>query len=298
MSRTQLQRRYFYVLLAILLVSFTSLFFYFLTHSLLPETVKLPHFSNTLPLFSGKMETPRYAYATFLSTRVHNDTEHDPYFTATRVLAYQLLHRPSTRTKLGLPFLVIVPPHVSKRKQRILAEEGATIIPVALLNPTHWTASPSQPRWVDQFTKLRLFELTQYDRILYMDTDMLLTRPLDAIFDEPEVAKPYWTKNDSQAIQQREALMPQQYVLAGVTDNEGPGNTHSATVKPGSRLNGGFFVLQPSRTLFEYYESLLETEGRFDSSFMEMALLNYAHRHDGPMPCLWCQEGGAAIGLR
>ena len=56
-------------------------------------------------------------------------------------------------------------------------------------------------------------------------------------------------------------------------------------------MNGGFFVLQPSRTLFEYYEALLQTEGRFDTGFMEMALLNYAHRHDGPMPWLSLKPG-------
>ena len=43
-------------------------------------------------------------------------------------------------------------------------------------------------------------------------------------------------------------------------------------------------MLQPSRTLFDYYESLLQSEGRFDPGLMEMALLNYAHRHNGPMP--------------
>ncbi len=272
------QRRHFYLLLTVLLVSFASIFFYRQKHFL------LQHIPNTFPSFSSNRDKPRYAYATFLSTRVHNDSEDDPYFTATRVLTYQLLHRPSTRTQLGLPLLVVVPPHVSKRKQQILAAEGATVIPVTLLNPTNWTASPGQARWVDQFTKLRLFELTQYDRILYMDTDMLLTRPLDAVFDEPEVAKPCWTKNDSQSMQLREAPMPQQYVIAGVTDNEGPGNTHPAPARPGTRLNGGFFVLQPSRTLFDYYESLLQSEGRFDPGLMEMALLNYAHRHNGPMP--------------
>ena len=60
---------------------------------------------------------------------------------------------------------------------------------------------------------------------------------------------------------------------------------------PGSLLNGGFFVLRPSRTLFEYYEALLQTEGMFDSSFMEMALLNHAHRHDGPMPWVSLKPG-------
>ncbi len=124
-----------------------------------------------------------------------------------------------------------------------------------------------------------------------MDSDMLLTRSLDDIFSEPEVASPRWTKNDTQTLQEHEALVPQQYVFAGVAENNGPGNTHPAPVGPGSQLNGGFFVLQPSQTLFKHYKALLQTEGKFDSGFMEMALLNYAHRLDGAMPWVSLEPG-------
>ena len=50
-------------------------------------------------------------------------------------------------------------------------------------------------------------------------------------------------------------------------------------------------MLQPSQTLFKHYKALLQTEGKFDSGFMEMALLNYAHRHDGAMPWVSLEPG-------
>lgn len=289
----QLQKRQCLILLATVIVSCATLLFYLSTQELLPESIKIPHVtiphvSDYLPTFSGnstKSKIPKYAYATFLSTRIENDTavEDDVYFTATRVLTYQLLYHPKTRTRQDIPFLIIVPPHVSEAKRKILSAEGATVIEVPLLNPTNWTASPGEPRWIDQFTKLRLFELTQYDRILYMDTDMLLTKPLDSIFSENIVHTPQWTDNDTQSVQEREAPMPETYVLAGVTDNGGPGEFHPAPFSEDAQMNGGFWCMQPSATLFAYYVTLLEL-GLFDSSNMEMGLLNYAHRYDGPMP--------------
>jgi alpha-N-acetylglucosamine transferase len=166
----------------------------------------------------------------------------------------------------------------------MLAEEGATVIGVDTLEPSSWHPSPGQARWIDQFTKLRLFELTDYERIAYMDNDMLVARPLDDIWDEEEVINPKATVLDDTKTQLDEAPLPASYVIAGVTDNEGPGNHHPVPVTSTSRLNGGFFVLQPSKGLFEYYKSILEQRGRFDNGMMEMGLLNYAHRLDGNMP--------------
>ena len=43
--------------------------------------------------------------------------------------------------------------------------------------------------------------------------------------------------------------------------------------------------MRPDQRLFDYYVSLLGVEkGRFDTGFMEMGLLNYAHRRVGNMP--------------
>jgi alpha-N-acetylglucosamine transferase len=295
-----LQRRHCLILIATVGVSCATLLFYLSTRELLPESINvpyvtIPHVSEILPTFgdnSTRQTSQKYAFATFLSTRIDDATAYDEdiYFTATRVLTYQLLYRPETRTRRDIPFLIIVPPHVSKAKRDILSSEGATIIEVPLLNPDNWTASPAEPRWIDQFTKLRLFEQTQYDRILYMDTDMLLTKPLDSIFSEDVVATPQWTANDKQAMHEREASLPETYIIAGTTDNGRPGNFHPAIRTEETQMNGGFWCMQPSTTLFNYYVTLLNY-GDFESSNMEMGLLNYAHRDGGPMPWISLPPG-------
>lgn len=223
----------------------------------------------------------RLAYATFLSTRIEDESKPDPYFTAARVLAYQLLHHPVTRTQRNIPFLVLVPPHVSEAKRERLIKDGATIVPVDLLEAKDDWARPAADRWKDQFAKLRLFEQTDYDRILYMDGDMLLTKPLDGIWDE-EVARPQKTLHNKTNIHGDEAPLPAEYLLAGVSDTGG--GHHPWPPRKGNDLNGGFFLLKPSIPLFEYYSSVMNIKDRFDPAFMEQSLLTYAHRRDGNMP--------------
>jgi alpha-N-acetylglucosamine transferase len=241
-------------------------------------------------------DTPeRRAYATFLSTRITDLSQEDTYFTAVRVLSYQLLHAPETRTNLSIPFVVMVPPHVSMKKREILAAEGAIILPVDNLAPdtVDWV-KPGEDRFVDQFTKLRLFEQTQYSRILYLDADMLLMRSLDAIWDEPVAQQIRHTlaASDSSATPDIAAIenqIPSNYTIVGVSDTGGP--DHPFPPPTTSMLNGGFFLLRPCEALFKYYTALLNAPNLFDSSLMEQSLLNYAHKPDGRMPWQSFQPG-------
>jgi len=226
------------------------------------------------------------AYATFLSTRVENETDEDLYFEAVRTLGYQLLHQPSTKTTRGIPFIVVVPPHVSAAKRKILASEGATVIEVQPLEPKVNWVTPGKIRYIDQFTKLRIFEQQQYERILYIDGDMLLTRSLDGIWDEPITQDAFRTLDvvEVQDPNQKEISTnpPSQYTIIGVSDTQGP--THPVPPIPGEMFNGGFFMLRPSTYLYTYYTIVLNSENSFDSNLMEQSLLNHVHRLNGSMP--------------
>ncbi|KAF2396365.1 nucleotide-diphospho-sugar transferase [Trichodelitschia bisporula] len=224
----------------------------------------------------------RRAYATFYSTHMVSDDLPDPYFTATRVLAWQLLHRPETRMKHTLPFLVLVPPHVSAGRRAILEKDGAIVVPVANLTPSNNWATPGQERWADQFTKLRLFEQTRWDRILYIDNDMLLTKPLDDIWDEPAAMHVMKTKERPVGVAEAPLEPPANYLLSGVTDNGGW--EHPVPPSGEGMLNGGFLMLRPDKELFNYYVDKLNTPGSFDSGMMEQSLLNSVHDRAGRMP--------------
>lgn len=228
---------------------------------------------------------PNVAFATFLTATMLNDKEEVPdeqdgYFVATRVLAYQLLYSKTAGTNSSIPFIVMCTADVSEHKRKRLEKDGATVIVVEGLS-SNWM-KPGDPRWADQLTKLRLFELTQYSKICYMDSDHLVTGRMDGIFfDEATLSQQ--TNAIEGEIKEDEAPLPRTYTLAAHSDYSGYDHEYPP---PPDRdyFNCGFLVFSPSKLMFNYYTSLLNLPGRFDTSFMEQNLINYAHRWKGNMP--------------
>jgi len=227
----------------------------------------------------------KVAFATFLAGDPHNNNDtdtrygYDGYYLGARVLTYQLLHATATRTNHSIPFLVLVTSDVSQRKRARLAQDGATVILTDKLD-ADWV-KPGAERWRDVLAKLRLFQLTAYKKICFIDADMLVTRPLDGVFDDPATDL-MRTKHEPHNVKDDEAALPVTYMFAGKADAWS--YEHDIPPAPSDYLNSGFFVFTPSRQLFAYYVSLLKLPDRFNPTFPEQNLLNYAHRRDGNMP--------------
>lgn len=241
---------------------------------------KEPHngFSGTTS--TSSLPHKKYAYATFFSGPINDTGADDKYFTAARVLTYQLLHHPDTKTTHDYPLLILTPHHVDTGKTDVLAREGATVVRTDVLNAENDWVHPGRESWSEQFTKLRLFTMTQYERILFIDLDMLLLRSMDPIFDEDVVRNVMHTLPERNT-KDDEAPLPDHYVFVGVADAGGP---HDSTPQGGDYVNGGFWLMRPDPVLYDHYVSVMNTPGRFDDSVMEQGLLNYVHRSDGPMP--------------
>lgn len=236
---------------------------------------------HTAPVATHDAEKPKYAFATYLSA---NENE-GHYFVATRLLAYQLLHAPETRSNKSVPFIVLVSPDVKHEKRARLTKDGATVVEADYITED-WIVTENA-NWKDVMTKLRLWEMTDYERICFLDGDTVLTRPLDGIFDDPAV-RVYDTKDNEAEAKSDEGKQPKTYSFAGQ-----PEMMHNHTYPPSEEhhdypninyLNAGFFVLQPSIEMFEYYRRIMQIENRFKPEFPEQNLLNYAHRPDGNMP--------------
>lgn len=118
------------------------------------------------------------AYATLLSR--------EDYFLGTFTLVTSLLRHQVCPRQI----LVLIPREKSKLRElgSLLTKLGATIIPVATIpNPY----SPSEERFVGSsvMSKLHIFSLTAYDRILFLDSDIFLIGSPDRLFDfEPFAA--------------------------------------------------------------------------------------------------------------
>ena len=265
---------------ALLVVFITG--FYILTFSPYRLNIRLPSYSYT-PASSLSSSHSPYAYVTLLAPNPKLDDknalpdEEDEYFVATRVLAYQLLYAPHTATDSHIPLVVLVTPDVAESKIERLRKDGATVKVIEKIKQD-WM-KPGLPRWRDMLSKLRLFELTQYDKVLFLDSDMFIAKRMDGIFTD-ETTKPLRSKPELE--KKDEAPVPSSYIFAAQTYVEG--RRHKYPIPPGDYFSGGVFLAQPSIELFNYYLSIAQIEDRFNANAMEQGLLNYAHRKGGPMP--------------
>lgn len=252
------------------------------SNSLSPWLPKLGKTSSQQP-----QHQPRVAFATFLAGNsnadANEDDDTDGYFVSARVMIYQLLHSPTASpntTANKIPFLVLCTPNVGASKRARLTADGAIVIPVEILTQD-WVHA-ADARWRDVLTKLRLWEQTSWNKICFIDADMLVTARLDGVFWDEGTIVQHTLLNPNQ-VQADEAKLPSSYMFATHADFWGYDHDYPPTTDS-TYLNCGFFVFTPSAQMFAYYMSLLALPGRFDPGFPEQNLLNYAHRREGNMP--------------
>lgn len=229
--------------------------------------------------------SPKNAYATFIAKPFNesaNDDD-DVYFVGTRMLIYQILYAAETRTREAYPFIVLATADVRQSKLDRLSRDGATVIVKDRLDSS-WIKTRNE-NWKAVLTKLRLWELTEWDIITYLDSDTILTRPLDGIFDDDAVALAANLGNSSFAPVD-EGGQPPFYTFAS---NAGAGSFRHGypQLRKGNNLNVGIMVLRPNLMVYEYYKLFLDLKDRFKAKYPEQDLLSYVHRRGGNMP--WTQ---------
>ena len=227
-----------------------------------------------------------YAYVTLLAQNPDHDNKtvpdcEDAYYIATRTLAYQLLHAPETRTNSSIPFIVLATHDVAQHKLQRLQQDGAIVKVVDSIHAT-WM-KPGLARWRNMLDKIHIFGMTEYQKVLYLDADTLVTRRLDAIF--ADLTTSIQRTSPDLAVTD-EGPLPETYMLAAQAAFEEKDHPYPPTAEHNAQghLSGGFFVTSPSQMIFEYYMHLITLEKRFRDNGMEQDMLNYAHRRDGPMP--------------
>ncbi|KAH8749854.1 nucleotide-diphospho-sugar transferase [Hyaloscypha sp. PMI_1271] len=274
-------RRHYQTVVAI--TAFICFVYLFSSHLTAPEALAPP----LSPLTSKPIPTHKYAYCTFLApsakgtgqtTGIDLDAE-DHYLVGTRMLIYQLLYDPITKTTNNYPLIVLVTTDVPQHNRDRLTRDGAIVIEVSPLK-FDWIV-PGRERWAQVMDKLHVFELVQYEKILLLDSDHAIVRPLDDIFDDP-AAQIVENLGDPEKMKDDEATQPISYIMAG---NSGPLVVdHPYPASRGNRLNAGFVILKPSIEMYKHYVSVASIEGRFPGGSPEQDLWNYVHSRNGNMP--------------
>ncbi|KAL9084421.1 MAG: hypothetical protein Q9165_008059 [Trypethelium subeluteriae] len=266
---------------------------------------------------SSNTTSEKIAYATFLSgSNDGKENLDNKYYVAVRMLGYQLMHCPETRTKRKIPFLVIVTDDVPEIRRKRLEADGAQVIPVESVPMPSWM-KPLETRWSVVVTKFRLWQLTDYSRIMFLDGDTVLRENIDDIFDlestqwqhtlatkgqqtSTELRRP----SEKREILNMEELLeadfnattlppePDEYLLAGNADmelhHETPARVPADFINGNLNwINGGFFMLGPSQAMFEYYVTLSHIPHSTAGDCPEQQVMSVAHKpasEGGRMP--------------
>lgn len=186
------------------------------------------------------------------------------YLAATLVLHYSLV---SVKSKY--PLVVMATPDLGGDARDSLRKRGIVIRDINSLRPvagTH-TLAAHDNRFNDTWTKLRAFELSEYDRVVLIDSDMMFMRNMDELLDI-ELAE------DGIAAAHACACNPHKYPhypadwtpkncahssVAHPTGITSPPVITESSPRPYLLLNSGVVVLNPSQELFDSIENFLIT---------------------------------------
>jgi hypothetical protein len=185
---------------------------------------------------------PSFAYATLLSSA--------DFLPAVQVLIHSL-----AKTGPSFPLLLCALVGRVDEEQLRAAVAAATEGGSLTVLTVWWQPLPPPPRarhphrWRDNWAKLRLWQLTDYTRILYLDADCLVLRSLEAVFATRESALPGFS-------------------FLGTPD------WGRWTRRSSRKMNGGVFLMRPSLAAFSALVAFSEAPERYRSQEAEQGLFN------------------------
>lgn len=231
-----------------------------------------------------------YAVAIFLGTQFDakddEEDDADSYYVGARTLVYQLLHAPTTKFTSPIPVVIMVAEGVRESKRQRLRHDGAVVVEIEKISHS---IDIEVPWYFQVHDKLRAFDpvVMPFEKVALLDADMVITRPLDVIFQDTNSTRFPVDKNSTQPPDLGLPQLLESYALAATPDIPGRDPVFPPDVDHEENrdyFNAGVILSSPSEELFQYYLSLLARPELFDHWCPEQDLLNFAHRWDGPMP--------------
>ncbi|KDQ63617.1 glycosyltransferase family 8 protein [Jaapia argillacea MUCL 33604] len=215
------------------------------------------------------------------------------YLPGTLVLDYSLK---SVDSKF--PLVVMVTPDVPSETIEVLRKRGIAVKEVNKLEPgagSH-ALSSNDARFTDTWTKLRGFQLVEFDRVVLLDSDMIVMKNMDELMDL-ELPKDWIAAAHVCACNPRKI---KHYPLDWIPENcaytplshptalTSPTQITPTSPRPYALLNSGTVVLTPSHELMHQITQYLCTSPLVPSfSFPDQDLLSHFFK-DRWKPLPWC----------
>ncbi|TFY83780.1 hypothetical protein EWM64_g240 [Hericium alpestre] len=191
-----------------------------------------------------------------------------------------------------------VTPELSAESRTVLMNRGIATREIQSLQPpdSHALAA-HDARFADTWTKLRGFELTEYDRIVLMDSDMIVLRNMDELIDLELPADWIAAAHACACNPRKLAHYPADWIpencaytpLVHPTAITSPTQITSTTPRPYNLLNSGLVVLNPSLELSAVVQNYLNSSPLVPTfSFPDQDLLAaFFHGKWKPLPWIY-----------
>lgn len=195
----------------------------------------------------------------------------DSYLPGTLVLNQSLVH---VKSKYSL--VVMITASISEEARMILEREGIKLRQINRLEPNPGSSIIQRDkRFDDTWTKLRVFELEEYEKVLLLDSDMLIRKNMDELLEDFELDDGWiaachaCTCNPRRLNHYPKDWIPENCAYTPLkTDSQSI--PEAVEIKPDSPrtyglLNSGTVLLIPSKSLADNLYSLLSDSQLVDS---------------------------------
>ena len=181
------------------------------------------------------------------------------------------------RVGSAYPLVVAVTDGVGAEDRAVLEADGCLLREVEPLRPpSGLTDHYANARFAEVWTKLGVWRLTEFERLVVLDADMLVVRDMDELFDLPLADDEIAACHACRCNPNRIASYPDSWTPAGCA------YTYLAGAEPGAEtdvvdpyFNGGTLVLRPDLAVFDaLVRELGEVEDLSRYVFAEQDFLN------------------------
>jgi alpha-N-acetylglucosamine transferase len=149
------------------------------------------------------------------------------------------------------PLVVLVTDGIDAAVRQELRDDGCLLRDVEPLRPgSDLQANYANARFAEVWTKLAAWQLTEFERIVFLDADMLVTQNMDELFALDLPVGHIAASHACRCNPNRIASYPASWVPDNCAYTDRPDGARDHTDPVEDYLNAGFLVLTPDRRVF------------------------------------------------
>ncbi|KIS45727.1 glycosyltransferase family 8 protein [Kosakonia radicincitans] len=180
------------------------------------------------------------------------------------------------------PLVVMVTPVIDDKLRQHLHTQGCRVQEVPVIGPDPALAQRyANERFAEVWSKLAVWRLTEYQRVAFLDADMLVINNMDEVLSLPLAADTIAACHACRCNPQRIASYPESWQPENCYYSwcDDPGMHGHPPASLDNYLNGGFLVLTPNEAMYQQMMQRLAEKADISAYvFAEQDFLNEVFR--------------------